>query len=204
MAELVHRPLDELLAVRLLRDVARHGDGLAARLGDEPHGLLGVLVFVQIGNQHVRALAGEGQGDGAADARVRAGDERDAVPQLFAADIGVFAVVRLDIHIRLVAGRRDRFRLAGRSLLLGFRVLSFQKCHGYLLQSSGIPGKAAGGQLEAFPVIAATASLMTPPAPPIPVPSALIPSLWVGGRSYKRTSGAGRAGTGPSGCGSAR
>ena len=63
-------------AVRGLGHVAGDQHRLAAGLLDELGGVLGVVVLVEVGDQHVGTLAGEGDRHRAADAAVAAGDHR--------------------------------------------------------------------------------------------------------------------------------
>src|SRR5215207_10355994 len=73
-AELVHGPLDEMLASAFFGHVSRHLHGLAARVLDGLRRFPGVrLLFFEVGDHHVRALAGEGERDGPPDTRVAAG-----------------------------------------------------------------------------------------------------------------------------------
>ena len=53
----------------------RTGRARRPALLDEPRRLGGVVVLVEVGDEHVGALAREGQRDGAADAAVAAGDD---------------------------------------------------------------------------------------------------------------------------------
>lgn len=74
------RPPDELFAVRLFGDVTWYEDSLAARLGGEAGGLLGVPAFIEAGDQHVRVLAGICQRDGTADPQFALGFISASVP----------------------------------------------------------------------------------------------------------------------------
>jgi hypothetical protein len=75
-AQLGDRLPDELLAVRLLPQVAGSGDAPASGLLHDADGLLGVVLLLgQVGDDQVRPLAGEGQRDGPPDPRVTTGDE---------------------------------------------------------------------------------------------------------------------------------
>ena len=76
-AEGMARRLDEAGAARGRRDVAGVGDDrLAEVLGDLRRGVLGA-VAVAGGDEHERALAGEGAGDAEPDADAAAGDDGD-------------------------------------------------------------------------------------------------------------------------------
>src|SRR5438270_4731788 len=59
----------------LLVDVARENHRPSPRSLDQALCLAGVIVLVQIGDGNVGDLSREGKGDGAADARVAAGDQ---------------------------------------------------------------------------------------------------------------------------------
>ena len=78
LAQLRDRSLDQRPAVRFLGDVAGSQHGLPPRLAHDPGRLLGIGILVQIGDEDVGALAGEGQRHRAADAAVTTGDERDS------------------------------------------------------------------------------------------------------------------------------
>jgi hypothetical protein len=107
-AELVDGALDQLPAVRLVADVAAHDHGPPPGVLDEPARLLGVLVLGEVGDEHVGALAGEGEGHGAADPRIRPGHERDPVGQAAEAAVGLLPVVGGRPHLGLGARRRLR------------------------------------------------------------------------------------------------
>jgi hypothetical protein len=92
-AEGLDRALDDGAAMRRIADVAGDQQRLAARLLDQPLGLGRVLILRQIGDHDISALAGKGNGDRAADAAVRAGDDCFLVGQLAMADIAVFAMI---------------------------------------------------------------------------------------------------------------
>jgi hypothetical protein len=109
-AELADAALDERAAVSFLRDVASHRDGAASRLAHPPRRLLGVLVLAEIGDQHVGALAREGDRHGASDPRIRPGDQRHPPFELAGPFVAVLAMIRLGPHL---------VRRAGRRLLLG-------------------------------------------------------------------------------------
>ena len=65
------------MAVRLVGMSPGQRDGLRPGILDHPHGLVGVVLLVgEVRDHHVGALAREGEGDGTADARVAAGDQR--------------------------------------------------------------------------------------------------------------------------------
>ena len=74
----------------------------------------------QYEHSDVGALAREGERDGAADARVGAGDQRDLVAQAAVADVRVLAVVGQRLHVGLAA-RRLLLLLGKRRLGLGLR-----------------------------------------------------------------------------------
>ena len=69
-----------------------------------PLRLLGVLVLVEVDDRDVGALLGEDDRDGAADAAVAAGDERDLAAQLAAGPVLAVLGLRPRRHLRLDAG----------------------------------------------------------------------------------------------------
>ena len=89
-----------------ISDVAGRQHALPAGFLDEPFGLAGVVVFIEIGDQKVCPLAGEGEGDSAANARIAAGQEHLLVAQTTAAPVAVLAVVWSWIHQGSLAGNR--------------------------------------------------------------------------------------------------
>ena len=70
------------VAQRLERSLYR--DGRASGVANRTRGVLGVLFLVQVGKQHVGTFPGERQGDGAPDAGISAGDQRDSAFQFSA------------------------------------------------------------------------------------------------------------------------
>src|SRR5690606_28116457 len=97
-AEGVDRATHQFLAELLILDVAGKQQRRAAGLLDPARGLSRVLLLIEIGNRNVGALAGEGDGDSAADTGVAAGDERCATLEPARAAIGPFAVVGNRVH----------------------------------------------------------------------------------------------------------
>ncbi|CAA9374762.1 MAG: hypothetical protein AVDCRST_MAG32-1075 [uncultured Nocardioides sp.] len=112
-AELLDGTIDERAARLLLREVPGHEHGAASGVLDQSSRLLRVLVLaLQVGDDHVGALAGEGQRDRPADPRVTARDDRDLVGEPVVADVALLAVVRLVTHLaRDGAGRSGRWQL---------------------------------------------------------------------------------------------
>jgi hypothetical protein len=113
--ERLDRGGDDHTRVRGVADVARYQDRLAAGIFDQPLGFGGVIVLAQIADQHVRALACEGERDRPADPAVAAGHDRLAVVQPTIADIAVLAVVGTEVHLLGRAG--DRLLLLGKRRL---------------------------------------------------------------------------------------
>ena len=74
-AERIDRLVDERAAMRRIGDVAGTSTALRPASSDPARGLPRVVVLVRVGDQHVRALAREGDRDRAADAAVAAGDD---------------------------------------------------------------------------------------------------------------------------------
>src|SRR5215203_4812929 len=102
-AEAVDDLLDRLLAEAGVADVAGDGEAVAPLGLDEPLGLARVLALVQVHDGDVRALAGEQDRHGAADAGVAAGDDRDLVVEPSAAR-EARRVVRPRVHLGLAPG----------------------------------------------------------------------------------------------------
>jgi hypothetical protein len=99
-------------------DIARDKNGLAARIGDQPFGVLGVFVFIEIGDQHIGSFAGVGKGDGAADAAVAAGNDRLLAVEPTAAFVGSLAMVRQRVHCPRLAGHGLRLAGKGRTRIM--------------------------------------------------------------------------------------
>src|SRR5690606_9601368 len=100
----------EIAAMLWIRDVSGHQHAPASAGLDQALRLARVLLLIrEIADQHVRALARERERDGAANARVAAGDDGPLVLQSRAAAIALFAGVRRGIH--LAARARQRLRL---------------------------------------------------------------------------------------------
>ncbi len=76
-----HRPLDGGAAAGGVAQVAGQQQAPPPELLDMGLRLGGVLLLAEVGDRHVRALLREGVGDGAPDAAVAPGDERDPVAQ---------------------------------------------------------------------------------------------------------------------------
>ena len=77
---------------------------LAAGFGHPAGGLVGVAVFAEIGVDHVCPFASKGDGHRAADARVGAGDDRNAVFKPVRPAVALLAVVCLGLHLGVGAG----------------------------------------------------------------------------------------------------
>src|SRR5919112_979323 len=91
---------------------------------DEPPRLGGVLVLLPVRAQDIGALAGERERDGAADAGVASGDERDPVREAVMTGVAALAVVGERLHVGLSPRRllllfgKRRGRLSVRRMLL--------------------------------------------------------------------------------------
>jgi len=90
--------------VALVSQVAGHGDAGSPALAHDACCLLRIVIFVQIRDQHIRALSREGDGNGPANVAITSGDDRLFVEQATAATIGMLAEVRPRSHLRLAAG----------------------------------------------------------------------------------------------------
>ena len=74
-AQFFHAPIDDGAAMLGRADIACDQYRLASGVFDQAPRFLGVLIFLQISNQHVRALAREGDGDRPSNAAIGAGDD---------------------------------------------------------------------------------------------------------------------------------
>jgi hypothetical protein len=113
-AEFLHGVLDHVPAGRFPADIAGEREALAFFRFDEPLGFPRVLVFVQVSDGDVRAFPREQHRDGAADAAVAAGDERDFALEFAAAVILGRRGARARNHFVLPAGALS-LRLGGKS-----------------------------------------------------------------------------------------
>src|SRR5690606_14110674 len=87
-----------------VREVAWDRHGPAPGFADPPRRFLGVVVLAEIRDGDVGALAGEGNGDRAADAAVAAGNERPATLEQSGTAIAVLAVVGAWHQLRFLPG----------------------------------------------------------------------------------------------------
>jgi hypothetical protein len=115
LAGIVHQHVDPaefldhlgngLVAERLVADIAGDGQRLAALAANDPGGLRGVVMLAQIEDRDVGALARIERGDGAADAAVGAGDQRDLALEAAGAGIA-WLPFGLGLERALMAGQR--------------------------------------------------------------------------------------------------
>lgn len=75
LAEVFQALPHKMAAVIIARNIAWKDDGLASRLINPARGLIGALVFTQIGNRDIGAFARESDGDRPADAGIGTGDQ---------------------------------------------------------------------------------------------------------------------------------
>jgi hypothetical protein len=131
-AEFLHSFLHRFAAELFGADVARDLDACALLPFDRAQRLVGVLVFFEVDDGDLRALARHRHGHRPSDAAVAAGDQHDLILQL--ADAGVF---------RLVIRPRMHLRFAARLVLLllwGLQAIA----HGWLLKSPGANASPRG------------------------------------------------------------
>src|SRR5688572_33318654 len=93
----------------LVTDVAGERHRPAPSLLDPSRRILRVLVLAEVGNQHVGALAGEGDRYGAANAGIAAGDQCNAVSKAATALVALLAMIGHRLH--LLGKARDLLRL---------------------------------------------------------------------------------------------
>jgi hypothetical protein len=105
-AERLDGALDHGTAMRAIAQIARHEDGFSPFLLDQLLDLLRVVVFAEIGDQHVRPLARIGDRDGSPNAAVAAGDDRFQALEFAVALVAGLSVIRTRIHSAGPAGHR--------------------------------------------------------------------------------------------------
>jgi hypothetical protein len=105
-AKLGHGSLHEVAAMAGIRDIAGNDNTFSAGAFDELSCLHGILVFVEVGDQYVRALTREGEGDRAANTGVGPGYQYCLVMKPAGAAITVLPVVWPGVH--RIAGTRHR------------------------------------------------------------------------------------------------
>jgi hypothetical protein len=105
-AELLDGPVDDRAAMLGILDIAGDEDTGAACFFHQPPGLARVLVFIEVGDEHVGAFARKSESDGAADATVTTGDDGLSASQSPGAFVGPLAVVRNRLHLGGQAGHR--------------------------------------------------------------------------------------------------
>jgi len=152
-AEAAHHFRHHLAAVRGVLDIAGHAQAFHARLLDPARGLVGIGVFHagHVAQRDVGAFAREGDRHRAADAAVRAGDERLASLQPAVTFVGLLTMVGLRPHFLL--GARRLLLLLGKRLLqlLLARILRGGGGHGFPFEAvlAGAASGAPTGGLEA-------------------------------------------------------
>ncbi len=124
--------------MRRVGDISRHEQGLAARLLHPVGGLLRVFIFAEIGDDDIRALASECDGDRPAYPGVAAGDDRRASFEAATAAVAVFAVIGRRIEARRVPG--------GRLLLL--RERRARPCAAGVFEHGKAPDEIGGIRLQ--------------------------------------------------------
>ena len=90
--------LDNGAAVVRLLYIASDKHTLSARLLHKSLGLTGIIVLIQIRNEHVGTLTRIRDGDRAADSAVRARDDRLLAGQTARAAVGLFAMIGHWLH----------------------------------------------------------------------------------------------------------
>src|SRR5690606_28008724 len=105
-AEFLHRALDHAVAEARIAHVAGDRDAAAPFLLDRSLGRTRVAMLAEVGDEDIRALAGEQHRHRAADAGIAAGDDRSHALELAAAGIARREVARLRIELVLLPGLR--------------------------------------------------------------------------------------------------
>ena len=106
--------------------------------------------LVEVAEHHVGALPGEGQGDGAADAGVAAGDHRPLAGEPVASAVAVLAVVGLVLHLFGQPGMGLLFIGAVRLLVL-VGGIGFRRLIGHTNQAIAAVARAPDGGLLHVP-----------------------------------------------------
>ena len=123
-AQFAHRAVDHFAAELLGPKVARNADADAALGLDQLDDLLGVrLLERQVGDGHVGAFPGIGDGRGAAHAGIAPGDQGFAAEQAAGTFVAGLAVVGAGRHVPGESGLRLLLTLEGRLGILGGGIL---------------------------------------------------------------------------------
>src|SRR3954447_16501503 len=117
VSKIMDRSLDNAAAMRFSGDITADQHRPAASFLDPTCGVLGVIIFAEVGDHHVGTFAGKSDGHSAADSRIATSDNRNSVLQFARAAVTVFPVVRSGLH-RIGA----TWRLL---LLLGLALVGF-------------------------------------------------------------------------------
>jgi len=140
LAEGFQRAADRVFAELRIAHVAFDQDALAAFALDVLLRLLRVVLFAQIHDRDLRAFACKQHGDGTADTRIAAGDQRDLVLELVAASVGAGEEARRGFQLMFETG------LA--LMLLGQRILRLANVSG--LNGAGLRRLALRARAFAF------------------------------------------------------
>jgi len=97
-AEGVGSLVDNRPAMRRIADIAAHQGAFASGFFDPFLRFLRVVILAQIGYQHIRAFAREGDCDRATDPAVTAGDDDPLPFETAGALVAFFAVIGLGVH----------------------------------------------------------------------------------------------------------
>ena len=104
-AKFLHGVVDDRPAVRGVGEVAGDQDRGPPGVLDPFPGVFGIFVLVEVGDDHVRALPGEGDRHRLADAAVGAGYHRGLPGQAARSPVAGFAVIWRRAHLLLGARR---------------------------------------------------------------------------------------------------
>src|SRR5690606_3872683 len=96
--EFADRTVDHTAAVGRVGQVAGNQHTSASRIGDKLRHLGGVVVLVQVGDQHIGSLAGVGDRHRPADPAVPAGDHRAFAGEFARSAVTGLTAVRDRIH----------------------------------------------------------------------------------------------------------
>src|SRR6476620_12734795 len=105
-AQIRYRLRDDCAALTGVLYIAGQQNGLPAGFRDQPLGLPGVVVLVEIGDQNISTLSGVGDGNRAADPAIATGDDGLLAVEATTALVGRLAMIGRRLHRGGLAGHR--------------------------------------------------------------------------------------------------
>src|SRR6185437_8272009 len=105
-AELGDGLVDDRAAMCWVGQITADQYTFAAGVVHQLRHVLRIVIFIEVGNQHIGAFSRKGDRDRAADPAVTTGDHRTFAGQPARASITAFAAIRNRVHARLYTGHR--------------------------------------------------------------------------------------------------